>query len=152
MNFIISMLMVLFISNPFNTSDLTSTAATMDTEVVIEGNDQMRFNLSEITVKAGETVTLTLKHTGKLPKTAMGHNWVLLAAGTDIKAFATEAMKARDNEYIPEGSEQILAHTALVGGGEEVTIEFTAPAAGEYDFICSFPGHYALMKGKLIVE
>ncbi len=152
MNFIISMLMVLFISNPFNTSDLTSTAANMDTEVVIEGNDQMRFNLSEIKVKAGETVTLTLKHTGKLPKAAMGHNWVLLAAGTDVKAFATEAMKARDNEYIPEGSDLVLAHTALIGGGEEVTIEFTAPAAGEYDFICSFPGHYALMKGKLIVE
>lgn len=152
MNFIISMLMVLFISNPFNTSDLTTETTSLETEVVIEGNDQMRFNLSEITVKEGETVTLTLKHTGKLPKAAMGHNWVLLAAGTDVKTFATEAMKARDNEYIPEGSEQVLAYTALVGGGEEVTIEFTAPAAGEYDFICSFPGHYALMKGKLIVE
>ncbi|MFV1884154.1 MAG: azurin [Balneola sp.] len=152
MNLFISMLMVLFISNPFNTSDMAPETTTQKTEIVIEGNDQMRFNLSEIKVKAGETVTLTLKHTGKLPKAAMGHNWVLLAAGTDVKTFATEAMKARDNEYIPEGSEQILAYTALIGGGEETTIEFTVSEAGEYDFICSFPGHYALMKGKLIVE
>ena len=138
-------------SNPFNTYDVSPEINTQNTEITIEGSDQMRFNLSEIKVKAGETVTLTLKHTGKLPKAAMGHNWVLLASGTDVKAFATEAMKARDNEYIPE-TDNIIAHTALVGGGEETTIEFTAPEAGEYDFICSFPGHYALMKGKLIVE
>ncbi len=152
MNFFISMLMVLFISNPFNTSEVTPEIDTQKTEIVIEGTDQMKFNLSEINVKAGETVTLTLKHTGKLPKAAMGHNWVLLASGTDVKTFAMEALKARDNEYIPKGTEQVLAYTALVGGGEETTIEFTAPAAGEYDFICTFPGHYALMKGKLIVE
>ena len=47
-------------------------------EIVIESNDQMRFNLSEITVQQGQTVVLTLKHVGKLPKAAMGHNWVLL--------------------------------------------------------------------------
>lgn len=152
MNLFISMLMVLFISNPFNTSDITPENTTQKTEVVIEGNDQMRFDLSEIKVQAGETVSLTLKHTGKLPKERMGHNWVLLAAGTNVQTFAVEAMKARDNEYIPKDSKQILAYTSLIGGGEEVTIEFTAPEAGEYDFICTFPGHYALMKGKLIVE
>ena len=40
----------------------------------------------------------------------------------------------------------------MLGGGEETTIEFEAPAKGEYTFICSFPGHYALMNGKFIVE
>ena len=40
----------------------------------------------------------------------------------------------------------------LIGGGEETTVTFDAPAKGTYDFICSFPGHYALMKGKFIVE
>ena len=43
-------------------------------KIVIESNDQMRFNLSEITVQQGQTVVLTLKHVGKLPKAAMGHN------------------------------------------------------------------------------
>lgn len=150
MTFIISMLMVLITGNPF-VANAPSTEVKEKVEIVIESNDQMKFDLEEIKVKEGETIVLTLKHIGKLPKAAMGHNWVLLEAGTDVKAFASLAVRARATEYIPEGDE-IIAHTSLIGGGEEVTIEFVAPAPGEYDFICSFPGHYALMKGKFIVE
>ena len=112
----------------------------------------MQFDLSEIKVEAGQTVVLTLKHVGKLPKAAMGHNWVLLKQGVDIQTFGAAASKAAGNEYIPEGTEDVIVHTKLIGGGQETTIEFTAPEAGTYDYICSFPGHYALMKGKLIVE
>lgn len=121
-------------------------------EVTIEGNDQMRFNKDEIKVKAGQTVKLTLKHVGEMSKEAMGHNWVLLTQGTNINEFGQKAVDAKDNDYIPEGSDQVIAHTKLIGGGETATIEFTAPEKGTYDFICSFPGHYSLMKGKLIVE
>ena len=121
-------------------------------EVVIESNDQMRFNLSEIKVEAGQTVVLTLKHVGKLPKAAMGHNWVLLQPGVEMGKFAQEAVKAKATDYVPEDSEDVIVHTKLIGGGEETTIEFEAPAKGEYTFICSFPGHYALMNGKFIVE
>jgi azurin len=121
-------------------------------EITIEGNDKMKFNLEEIKVEAGQTVVLTLKHVGKLPKAAMGHNWVLLGQGTDINKFGAAASKFADNGYLPEDSDQVLTATELIGGGQETTIEFTAPEAGTYDFICSFPGHYALMKGKFIVE
>ena len=121
-------------------------------EVTIEANDRMQYNLDEIKVEAGQTVVLTLKHVGKLPKTAMGHNWVLLTQGTEIPAFGAAASKAADNDYIPEDTDNVIVHTKLLGGGEETTIEFTAPEKGTYDFICSFPGHYALMKGKFIVE
>ncbi len=120
-------------------------------EVVIESNDAMQFNLKEIKVKEGDTIKLTLKHVGNLPKAAMGHNWVLLKPGTELPAFAAKAVGAKDNDYIPAGNE-IIVNTNLIGGGEETTIEFEAPAKGTYDFICSFPGHYALMKGKFIVE
>lgn len=150
MNLIISTILLLSIGNPFSTPT-EPVQANDKVEVVIESNDQMKFNLSEIKVKAGDTVVLTLKHVGKLPKAAMGHNWVLLSQGTDIAAFSQKAVRARDTEYIPEGDEVII-NTSLIGGGEETTIEFVAPAAGEYDFICSFPGHFALMKGKFIVE
>ena len=118
--------------------------------IVINSNDQMRFDTNEIRVKAGEKIKLTLNHTGKLPKNAMGHNFVLLEAGTDVAKFSQVAMNAKATEYIP--SKGVLAHTKLVGGGESTTIEFTAPKKGTYDFICSFPGHYAMMKGKFIVE
>lgn len=118
--------------------------------IVINSDDQMKFDLSEIKVKAGEKIKLTLNHTGKLPKNAMGHNFVLLTKGTDITTFSQAAMNAKDNEYIPASG--VLAHTKLIGGGESTTVEFTAPAKGTYDYICSFPGHYAMMKGKFIVE
>ncbi len=121
-------------------------------EITIESNDRMQFNMDEIKVEAGQTVILTLKHVGKLPKTAMGHNWVLLTQGTDIQKFGAAAAKAAGNEYIPEDTENVIVNTDLIGGGQETTIEFTAPEKGTYDFICSFPGHYAMMKGKFIVE
>ncbi len=124
-------------------------------EVVITLNagDDMKFDLSEIKVKEGQTVKLTLTHTGKMAKTAMGHNFVLLAQGISLADFASKAMAAQSTEYIPAGAEKdIVAHTKLVGGGESDTIEFTAPAKGTYEFLCSFPGHSALMKGNFIVE
>lgn len=120
-------------------------------EIEIESNDMMKYNLSEIRVKAGQKVKLTLKHVGKLAKASMGHNWVLLQSGTDMQAFAQEAGQARDNDYIANES-SIIAHTELIGGGESTTIEFEAPSSGVYDFLCSFPGHYAIMKGSFIVE
>lgn len=121
-------------------------------ELEITGNDQMQFNKKELKVKAGQTVRLTLTHVGEMPKNVMGHNWVLLKKGTDINEFGQKAVAAASNDYIPEEGAQIIAHTDLIGGGESTTIEFTAPAAGTYDFICSFPGHYAIMQGKFIVE
>ena len=154
------LLSVLFTFFSLFTSELTPSLSSMSKmenssdkiEIVIESNDQMRFNLSEITVKQGQTVVLTLKHVGKLPKVAMGHNWVLLQPDTDLATFAMKSMKARDNEYVPTKAPEVVVNTILLGGGEETTIEFDAPAPGIYSFICSFPGHYALMQGTFIVE
>ncbi|WP_031530405.1 azurin [Dyadobacter crusticola] len=121
--------------------------------IVIKGTDAMQFDVKEIKVKAGQKVKLTLTHSGKLAKTAMGHNWVLLKPGVDVATFGSKAAAARETEYIPASEKaSIIAHTKLVGGGESDTIEFTAPAKGTYTYICSFPGHYALMKGTFVVE
>ena len=121
-------------------------------KVDLYSTDQMKFDKTEITVAAGTKVELTLTHTGTMPVETMGHNFVLLKQGTDLVAFTTEASKAMDNGYIPAGSDAIIVNTELIGGGGSTTITFDAPEAGTYDFICSFPGHYALMKGKFIVE
>jgi len=122
-------------------------------EITIEGNDQMQFNKDEMRVKAGSTVRLTLKHVGEMTKQQMGHNWVLLKTGTDIMQFGQKAASAKDNDYIPQAeANKVIANTKTLGGGEETTITFEAPAKGTYDFICSFPGHVALMQGKFIVE
>jgi len=121
-------------------------------QVSLDGNDQMQYDKSNISVYAGQTVVLTLKHTGKMAKAAMGHNFVLLAQGTDVDAFAEDAIKASATDYVPEGDSRVIAHTSLIGGGETTTVTFKAPEAGSYDFICSFPGHHMTMKGKFNVE
>ena len=127
-------------------------AVTLDgISIGIGSNDLMQFDKKTLRVKAGKAVTLTLRHTGKMPKNVMGHNFVLLKRGVDMVDFAIKAMNAPDTDYIPEGDDTI-AYTKIIGGGESVTISFRAPAKGSYDFLCSFPGHYAIMNGKFIVE
>jgi azurin len=133
----------------------TTTETVADGEVVeirLTGDDQMRFDKNELRVRAGQTVRLTFEHVGKMAKNVMGHNFVLLTRGTDINEFGQKAVAAADNDYIPRNTDQVIAHTKMLGGGETTTIEFTAPEPGTYDFICSFPGHYAIMRGKLIVQ
>lgn len=120
--------------------------------ITIESSDQMKYNLAQLKVKAGQKVMLHLKHTGKMPVQAMGHNWVLLQKGTDVVAFTRLAQTAKASGYVPVGSKSVIAATKLIGGGQETSITFTAPAKGIYDYICSFPGHFSMMKGKLIVE
>lgn len=121
--------------------------------IQLEANDQMQFNMQEIKVKAGEEITLVFKHTGKMDKSIMGHNFVLLKKGVDLAAFTQKAALAKDHDYIPaDETSNILAHTKVIGGGETTSVKFTVPAQGTYDFLCSFPAHAALMKGKLIAE
>lgn len=115
-------------------------------------NDQMQFDKNELRVKVGQKVTLVLTHNGQMDKDSMGHNFVLLKQGVDVDQFALKAIQARDTEYIPEDKNEIIAYTSLIGGGESTSITFDAPEKGTYDYICSFPGHYALMRGKFIVE
>lgn len=129
------------------------TAAAAADAVVIEANDQLQFSVKEFTVAAGEEVTITLKSVGTLPKETFGHNIVFLAMGTDLVAFATGAMAAADNEYMPADMSAVLGHSRLLGPGEEDTFSFTAPSApGQYEFLCTFPGHYGTMRGVMIVE
>lgn len=126
--------------------------AEKEVSVTINAGDDMKYDLAEIKVKAGQTVKLTLHHTGTLAKEAMGHNWALLAQGTIVSDFAAKAMQAKDTDYIPTGAPEVIVHTKLLGGGESDTIEFEAPAPGVYEFICTFPGHSGVMKGTFYVE
>ncbi len=122
-------------------------------EINISGNDQMQYDTDMIEVPAGSTVRLTMTHSGQLAKEAMGHNWVLLKQGTSLEDFAMTAIQSAGTDYIPASEEaNIIAHTKMLGGGESDTIEFQAPAAGEYEFLCSFPGHYGMMRGTFVVK
>jgi azurin len=123
--------------------------------VELTGNDQMKFSVTTIAAKPGETLTVRLKSIGTLPKIAMAHNFVLLAAGTDAAAFANAAAMASTTAYIPPAQKaKVLANTAMAGPGETVEVTFKVPAKpGSYTYLCSFPGHFlAGMKGLLVVK
>lgn len=121
--------------------------------IELQASDDMRFDKDLFKVKAGGKVKLTLKNVGTQPIEAMGHNAVVLDQGTDVAAFGGEAFKAKDDEYIPSTfASSIIAHTKLLGPGESDEIEFTLPKAGVYEFICSFPGHWGTMRGKIVAE
>lgn len=118
----------------------------------VEGTDQMKFNTELIRVKAGEDVSLTFKNVGTMPKESMGHNFVVLQPGVDLATFGGEAATAADNDYIPKSSlSSIIAHSKLLGPGEEDKITFNLQK-GVYTYICSFPGHYGVMQGKIVAE
>lgn len=139
------------------TDTTTTTTATpaeemtiVDGKIILElyAGDDMKYNTKVLKAKVGQPVKLTLKHTGSAPVTSMGHNVVILKPEASVGKFANAAIDAKETAYIPAGFEQdVVAHTKMLGGGESDTIEFTFDAAGEYVFMCSFPGHSALMKG-----
>lgn len=120
----------------------------------LTADDTMKFSLTEIRAKPGEALRLTLKNKGQMPRTVMAHNWVLLKpmSDSDLNAFGMKASSIAP-QYLPDDQSSVIAHTKLIEGGESDTIEFNAPSApGEYPFICTYPGHFAIMKGKLIVN
>lgn len=118
--------------------------------ITLESNDKMQFDKEEIVVYAGQAVVLKLVHTGTMPIASMGHNFVLLSNSISIADYAKRAL--REKEYIIDDPELTLAFTKMLGGGESTEIVFSAPDVGTYNFICSFPGHYSIMKGKFIVK
>jgi len=120
-------------------------------QLEISGNDQIQYDKKELTVPATcKQITLTLHHTGKLPKEAMGHNWVLTLAA-DLQAVATAGMGAGvANNYLQPGDKRVIAATKTIGGGETTSVTFSSSllkAGGAYKYECTFPGHNALMQG-----
>ena len=124
-------------------------------QITISGNDTMQFDLKSFEVKAGQKVELTFKNIGKIPKITMGHNLVVLKKGISAVAFGQKAMGAGANatNALPESVKgDTIASTKLLGPDENETITFTAPETGDYEYVCTFPGHFALMRGIMKVK
>ena len=123
--------------------------------IELTGGDDMKFNLTKIEAKPGETLRVVLKSIGTIPKVAMGHNFVLIKLGSDVAEFIKASMNASATEYVPQDLKaQIVGATKLAGPAETVEVTFKVPAkAGSYPYLCTFPGHYAAgMKGELVVK
>ena len=111
--------------------------------------ERMKFDVETFTVKAGKKVELTFDNPDFLP-----HNIVITqpGAGQEI-ALAAMAMGEAGfkNGFIPE-SDKILIHSKMLDHAQDEVLEFNAPEKpGDYEFVCTFPGHYMLMKGVMKV-
>lgn len=126
-------------------SDAGNGALTVGTD-----GENLAFDNVALTAKAGEKASITFKNNSS----AQQHNLIIVNGGDDVAASVDEAAaEAADAGYVPADATNILAHTALLAPGASETIEFTAPAAGTYTFVCTYPGHFGGgMKGVLTVN
>lgn len=118
-------------------------------------NDQIRYSTKKLEGKVGVPMEITLKHKGKIPKASMSHNLVILKPGSMVAMISAKCGQAKDNNYIATDAETkaaILAYAPQLGPGETHVIKFTPKEAGEYPYLCTFPGHFGEMNGIISVK
>jgi azurin len=108
----------------------------------------MKFDLVKLQAKTGQSVHLVFEN--KAPGT-LPHNWVLVRAGTEAAVALAGLKRGAAEGYLDPGPD-VLAATAMTSPGKSSDVTFTAPAPGSYSYICTFPGHYMMMKGVLEVS
>ena len=118
----------------------------------IEADKNLTYSLKTLTVRAGEPIRLTFANPDVVP-----HNWVLARVGSlarvgDLANKLIAEPGAALRQYVPR-SEDVLAYTDVVDPGAEFAISFRAPSEpGRYPYLCTFPGHWMVMNGELVVE
>lgn len=109
----------------------------------------MTFDTKELKVTEGSQVKINLVNKGT--DGAMLHNLVIVKEGSE-KEVAMEGLDHKDHDYVNKANANVIAASAITQPGTVVSFQFTAPAAGTYTYICTYPGHWMRMQGKLIVE
>jgi len=118
----------------------------------IEAGKNLTFSVSSFTVRAGEPLRLIFTNPDVVP-----HNWALVKPGALVRVgdLANKIIadpEAVSRQYIPK-TDDVLAYTDIVNPQDQVMIFFHAPAEkGRYPFLCTFPGHWMVMNGVMIVE
>ncbi len=114
----------------------------------------LAYDTKEFKVKAGQKVKLTFNNSH--PAVPQPHNIVIAKPGTKDKLLGLAMAMAAAPDGMAKGfipdSTDILFHTKLLQPNSTEVIEFTAPAAGDYPYLCTFPGHGMLMNGIMKVE
>ncbi len=109
----------------------------------------MKFDIENIQVNEGSWVRIILINEGE--QIAMQHNIVFVNYGAR-KEVATQAINAGPSmKYVPS-NKNIIAASDLAQPGETISLEFKAPKKGNYEFVCTYPGHSESMRGYFIVK
>jgi azurin len=146
---------LILVSSSILTIAVPGLAADPPRTIALVGTDDMKFDVTTLKARPGESLRVRLTVKGTMPKIVMAHNFVLLKIGTDVTKFVTEGAPHRATDFIaPTMTGSVIAKTPLAGAGETVEVIFTAPAKpGSYPFLCTFAGHYQSgMKGVLVVK
>tara|TARA_B100000214_G_scaffold287557_1_gene217128 strand:- start:2678 stop:3175 length:498 start_codon:yes stop_codon:yes gene_type:complete len=109
----------------------------------------MKFDVKNITVKEGSWVRIKLVNEGVDP--AMLHNIVFINYGTRKEVAMQSIDAGPDKKYVPDNS-NVIAFSDLANPGETVILEFKAPDRGNYEFLCTYPGHSEIMRGYFFVK
>ncbi|VVD66481.1 azurin [Pandoraea anhela] len=125
-------------------------------QIDVQGRPGKQFSPAHISVPSScKTLTVQLIHTGKKPKAAAGHNWVLVRAD-DIQATVADGLAAgAENDWVKPGDDRVIAKTAMIGGGQRTSVTFDVSALSrgtDYTYYCSFPAHAAMMRGALSID
>lgn len=117
-----------------------------DTTITIRASGStLEFTPTRVSAKAGTRLRIRFVNDGTLP-----HNFVVPKAEDDIDALALAAYQAGETNYVPLAmKDKLVGWTTLASPGESVEVTFTVPAAGEYTYVCLFPGHSNSMLGTL---
>lgn len=126
-----------------------SWSAGPDMSIIMGTKPGLKFDKETITVKAGAKIKFTFNNNDD-----MLHNLVVTMPGTSDKVGDMAVNLGLNGEklsYVP-ATPQVLFHTLLLQPGKSETIYFTAPdKPGDYQYVCTYPGHYLVMKGILKV-
>ncbi len=110
----------------------------------------MAYDKTTLSVPAGAEVHLSFKNNAT--SSVLSHNWVLVNPGTEASVAAAGLKLGETAGYLDVRDHDVLANTPMAKPGEATDVTFTAPAQpGKYPYICTFPGHYMMMKGVLTV-
>lgn len=129
-------------SSPFRRSP-----ASMNVFIVRPMGNELRFDVTEIRVKAGSQVKIIMENTASI--TSMPHNVTILKDDTALNRVITAATQVPG--YIPLDA-AILASTGTASPEASTDVVFTSPEPGVYTYLCTVPGHANSMRGVLIVE
>jgi azurin len=112
--------------------------------------DELAYDVVEIRARAGTEFTMTFVN----KSAGMPHNVVFVNGDADVNPVGIAALQAAKNDYIPENElERIFAYTAMAGPGETVSVTVTVPEKpGIYPYVCTYPGHFTVMQGRLVVR
>jgi azurin len=105
----------------------------------------LAFDVTEIVAKAGETLTIRFVNTSD-----MAHNVVVVKSAADVTPVGNAAARAYATNWVPaDEAARIIAATTLAEPTKEVEVTFVVPPPGSYPYICTYSGHWTLMKGVL---